>query len=193
MSRHMKFKLDTFIADCQQAIASDKPQEIITQIVNRAISDSEAMFREIGKPTKATIQKIYVSDILTIVNVIWAPKMTLLPHNHNVWAVIGVYEGREDNIFWRRLKGDQEGKIEAAGAKSIASGEVVVLGKNLIHSVTNPTSSFTCAIHVYGGDFFAMERSEWEPLTLVERPYDIEKNLARFENENALLHLRKLG
>ena len=44
-------------------------------------------------------------------------------HNHNMWAVIGIYTGREDNIFWRKLK---DGKhIEAAGAKSLMAGTAV--------------------------------------------------------------------
>ena len=30
--------------------------------------------------------------------------------------VIGIYTGREDNIFWRR---SEEGRIEAAGAKAL--------------------------------------------------------------------------
>jgi hypothetical protein len=35
----------------------------------------------------------------------------------------------------------------------------------------------TCAIHVYGGDFFEPDnpRSQWDHETLVEQPYDIEK------------------
>ena len=45
--------------------------------------------------------------------------MTIMPHNHRMWAVIGVYTGREDNIFWRRLPGAGRGMIEAAGAKSL--------------------------------------------------------------------------
>ena len=43
----------------------------------------------------------------------------------------------------------------------------------------------TGAIHVYGGDFFAAERSEWDPETLKEGRYDVEKNLL-FEEANAL-------
>jgi len=31
------------------------------------------------------------------------------------------------------------------------------------------------AIHVYGGDFFAASRSEWDPETLLEQPFDKEK------------------
>ena len=42
------------------------------------------------------------------------------------------------------------------------------LGDNIIHSVTNPIPRLTGAIHVYGGDFFAAERSEWDPETLQE-------------------------
>ena len=60
------------------------------------------------------------------------------------------------------------------------------LGRDVIHSVTNPTSRLTGAIHVYGGDFFATERSEWEPETLEERPYDLEKNMKLFEESNAI-------
>ena len=43
--------------------------------------------------------------------------MTIWPHNHQMWAVIGIYSGREDNIFWRRLP---KGKVEAAAARALA-------------------------------------------------------------------------
>ena len=74
-----------------------------------------------------------------------------------------VYTGREDNIFWRRLP---DGKVEAAGARALCERDAEPLGHNIIHSVTNPISRLTGAIHVYGGDFFAAERSEWDPETL---------------------------
>lgn len=44
--------------------------------------------------------------------------MSQLPHNHRMWAVIGIYTGREDNIFWRRVTGNVDGRIEAAGSRS---------------------------------------------------------------------------
>ena len=61
--------------------------------------------------------------------------MMIMPHNHNMWAVIGVYGGREDNIFWRRCKDEANGLIEAAGAKSIGPKEVRPLGDDIIHSL----------------------------------------------------------
>jgi predicted metal-dependent enzyme (double-stranded beta helix superfamily) len=95
--------------------------------------------------------------------------------------------GRQDNIFWRRLDGDPAGQIEAAGAKSIGLGEVQALGEKLIHSVTNPTSDFTAAIHIYGGDFFAQARSEWDPQPLQEQSYDIIKTSCRLRQKMRFL------
>ena len=108
-----------------------------------------------------------------------------MPHNHLMWAVIGIYTGREDNIFWRRLPDEDGGRIKAAGAKSLGERDVEPLGRDIIHTVTNPLPRFTGAIHVYGGDFFATSRSEWDPETLLEQRYDMEKNLRLFEQANA--------
>jgi hypothetical protein len=52
--------------------------------------------------------------------------------------------------------------------------------------VVNPIKRLTGAIHVYGGDFFAVPRSEWDPERLVEQTFDIEKALALFEESNRL-------
>ncbi len=52
--------------------------------------------------------------------------------------------------------------------------------------MTNSVSRLTGAIHVYGGDFFATERSEWDAEDLLERRYDVEKNMRLFEESNAL-------
>jgi predicted metal-dependent enzyme (double-stranded beta helix superfamily) len=103
-----------------------------------------------------------------------------------MWAVIGIYSGREDNIFWRRLPG-AGGKVEAAGAQALCVGDAAPLGHNIIHSVTNPIPRLTGAIHVYGGDFFAAERSEWDSETLTEGRYDAERTMRRFEAANAAL------
>ena len=62
-----------------------------------------------------------------------------------------------------------------------------MLGRDVIHSVTNPIPRLTGAIHVYGGDFFAARRSEWDPETLDERPYDSAGVIRRFEESNAAL------
>ncbi|MGA6931674.1 MAG: hypothetical protein WBZ35_20410, partial [Pseudolabrys sp.] len=101
-------------------------------------------------------------------------------------AVIGIYTGREDNIFWRRLP-DGSGKVEAAGAQALCERDAAPLGREIIHSVTNPIPRLTGAIHVYGGDFFdPTHRSEWDPETLLEGPFDPERAVRRFEEANAV-------
>jgi len=59
--------------------------------------------------------------------------MTIMPHDHRMWAVIGVYTGREDNIFWRRLPAGEGAGIEAAGARALSVKDAVPLGRDIIH------------------------------------------------------------
>jgi predicted metal-dependent enzyme (double-stranded beta helix superfamily) len=180
----MRFDLDRFIADCRLALAEDQSHKSVREVVARAVSDPGSVLKGLGEPRCAEVQKLYHSEDLTILNVIWGPRMTIMPHNHQMWAVIGVYTGREDNIFWRRTPGGENGKLEATGARALSEKDAEPLGRNIIHSVTNPISRLTGAIHVYGGDFFGAERSEWDPETLLEQRYDVEKTMWLFEEAN---------
>ena len=179
------FDLDQFIADCRDAVAADSSHKSVRTVVARAVAEPASVLGGLGEPKCAGVESLYRGPDLTILNVVWAPRMTIMPHNHLIWAVIGVYTGREDNIFWRRVPGAEGGRIEAAGAKSLGERDAEPLGRDVIHSVTNPVSRLTGAIHVYGGDFFAIERSEWDPETLCEGRYDLEKNMRLFAEANA--------
>lgn len=175
------FDKDQFIADCRSALDEATPEKAVREVVAREMSDPAAVLKGLGEPEAGGVQLIYKSPDLTIINAIWSKFMTILPHNHEMWAVIGVYTGREDNIFWRRIKDEDGGRIEAAGAKALCEKDAEPLGKDIIHSVTNPVRRLSGAIHVYGGDFFGIDRSEWDPESLLERPYDISKNLRILE------------
>ena len=87
-----------------------------------------------------------------------------------MWAVIGTYDGQENNTFYRR-----SGKgLEVAGGKDLKTGDVVVLGEDAIHAIANPLDRVSCAIHIYGGDLLNFSgRSTWNPFTFEEHPYDI--------------------
>jgi predicted metal-dependent enzyme (double-stranded beta helix superfamily) len=179
------FDFDRFVEDCRGALSADPSHKLVREVVARAVSDPAGVLAGIGEPRRAEVQKLYHAQDLTILNVIWGPRMTIMPHNHLMWAVIGIYSGRENNIFWRRLPGAAGGKIEAAGAKSLGERDAEPLGRDIIHTVTNPLPRLTGAIHVYGGDFFAVTRSEWDPETLAEGTYDLAKNMRLFEEANA--------
>ena len=155
------FDLDQFIADLR-ASAAERSRQAMQEIVARAIKDTTALYRAIGTPEEAGAQVLYHGQDLTVLNIKWAPGQTTLPHNHLLSAVIGMYDGREDNMFWRKLPNPERFQIEAAGGKAIGSGDVAVLGRDIIHSVINPVQRISGAIHVYDGDFFAAERSMWD-------------------------------
>src|SRR5260370_37313234 len=160
------FDLDQFVADCRAARAADKSHKSVREVVARAVSNPSDVLNGLGEPKRSEVEKLYHSSDLTILNVIWAPRMTIMPHNHQMWAVIGIYTGREDNIFWRRVPGGRGGKLEAAGAMALSARDAHPLGDNIIHSVTNPIARLTGAIHAYGGDFFGADRSERGPGTI---------------------------
>jgi predicted metal-dependent enzyme (double-stranded beta helix superfamily) len=178
------FQLDQFVSDCRAALREDAKQPAIREVVARAISNPREVMQALGEPQKAEMQTLYRSDDLTILNVIWAPWMNLLPHNHQMWAVIGLYTGREDNIFWRRVPGSN-GLVEAAGARALREKDAEPLGRDVIHSVSNPIPRLTGALHIYGGDFFGVQRSEWDAETLLEQAGSGEKMARRFDEANA--------
>jgi hypothetical protein len=74
--------------------------------------------------------------------------------------------------------------VVVAGGKELATRDAALLGKSVVHAVRNPLRVFTGVIHVYGGDFFAVPRSEWTPDTLEERPYDVERAMRTFAEAN---------
>ncbi len=172
--------LDAVFAECEVAVARDASHKGVHEIVARAVSDPAAVIAALGEPKLAGPNVLYQSPSLTVLNLVWGPGMTIMPHDHRMWTVIGIYTGREDNIFWRRLPPDATRGIEAAGARSLCRGDCIPLGPDIIHSVTNPILRLTGAIHVYGGDLLNHERSQWDAETLREEPYDAEKALQQF-------------
>ena len=77
-------------------------QRAVDEILARTVSEPTRVIAALGEPRTAGLHTLYRGEDLTILNVIWAPQMMLLPHNHNMWASIGIYTGREDNIIWER-------------------------------------------------------------------------------------------
>jgi predicted metal-dependent enzyme (double-stranded beta helix superfamily) len=166
------FDIDRFAAVCRAALA-EPGSEAIREVVRRAVSEPGDLITALGEQTGAFAGILVHAPDLTILNVVWGARQWTLPHNHLHRAIIGMYGGGEDNIYWRRLPEDAKGRVEAAGAGSIRQGDVAVLGRDIIHSVTNPLDKLSYALHVYDGDFLAAEgKSCWDAETLAELPYD---------------------
>jgi len=177
------FDKERFIEDCRAALQETNALTAVRELVAKAVSDPAQMIRALGEPQRAGVETLHRSQDLTILNLFWGPQMVIKPHDHRIWAAIGIYAGREENTFYRRA----ERGLVRHGTKVLDAKDTAPLGATIIHAVTNPLDQITAAIHVYGGDFFATPRSEWNPQTFEELPYSVEDTMRAFEESNARL------
>jgi predicted metal-dependent enzyme (double-stranded beta helix superfamily) len=177
----VRLVVDDIVARCQGALNEHTPALAVRDVLDEIVADPRALEGALGAVDEGGITTLYNRSDLTVLHVAWTPGMALNPHEHRMWAVIGMYGGQEDNAFYRRVPDG----LEPAGGRELPAGDVLVLGDDVVHSVANSRREFAVALHVYGGDFFAAERSEWDFETFEERPRDFERTRRLFEEANA--------
>src|SRR5450432_2855887 len=123
------FDIDTFVGDCTAALGESESRRAICEVLTRAIADHSAVANSLDH-SRGGLNILYRSPELTVLNVVWAPHMKLQPHDHRMWAAIGVYAGQEDNAFYRR----QSEGLTSSGGKELGTGDVIVLGDATIHA-----------------------------------------------------------
>lgn len=167
------FDLDEFVGDCRTALAEAQPLLAVKEVLDRAVADpgavGAALRPEVG------VELLHRSPELTVLSVVIpAGVPRTLPHDHRMWAMVGIYGGQEDNSFYRR----GEGRLAESGGRSIRPSETLAMGDDTIHAIRNPlTHDSLAALHVYGGDLVAAERSMWTVPDFEEQPYDETKVL----------------
>ena len=182
-----KMDIDRFVEACVIANEDVDAQAAVRDVLARAVSTPNAVIAALGEPSRAGLNVLHSSSTLTIFAATWTPQMNLMPHDHLMWANIGIYTGREDNIFWRRSSAG----VEAYGAEALFVKDAAALPEDAVHSVTNPLLRFTGGLHIYGGDFFDTTRSQWNPETLEEEPSDGAVIRGIFQRENERLGLNQ--
>jgi predicted metal-dependent enzyme (double-stranded beta helix superfamily) len=178
----MTLVVDDIISRCRAALGEHTPALAVRDVLDELVANPTELDRAVGPVENGGILPLHHEPDLTIVRVAWTPGMALNPHNHNMWAVIGMYGGQEDNSFYRRAPDG----LEELGGKELPAGDVLVLGHDVIHSVANSRREYAVALHVYGGDFFSpAERSEWDFETYTEGPRDFERTVRVFTDADA--------
>jgi predicted metal-dependent enzyme (double-stranded beta helix superfamily) len=183
------FEIAAFVDACKGALREAQPQLAVRDLLERATASPRELEQVFAANTEVGLAPVHTSPDLTILHVVWPPGMALFPHDHRMWAAIGVYRGQEDNAFYRR----EADAIVASGGRQLREHDVLLLGTDVIHAVTNPRQhAFTAAIHVYGGDFFGTPRSAWTIDTLTEHAFDPEEATEAFRTaERAWLARRR--
>ncbi|ETW92810.1 MAG: hypothetical protein ETSY1_42025 [Candidatus Entotheonella factor] len=169
------FDLNTFVANCQAALEAPNPSAVVKALVGEAVTDPDglkAAFAATADAKSLSDRALVRSNTLTVLDVTNGVGLITPAHDHQMWAVIGVYDGEEQNIFYR----EGENGLEQIGERLLRTGDVTVLDEHTIHAISNPLPRKSYAIHVYGGDIVNRAgRSIWNPHTLVREPYDIQQ------------------
>ena len=182
------FDVAEFVAECEAAMAGKHGRAAVREILRAAVSDPAPIIAVFGEPRLAGVKVLHRSDSLTILHIVWPPSFTQVPHNHLLWAEIGVYSGREDNILWRRTASGSKWPIEAVGVAALGAGECHSLDSDVIHSVSNPLDKVNGGLHIYGGNLvMGAPRSMWDGETLSEAPLDYRRDDAAEAAYNARL------
>ena len=114
--------------------------------------------------------------------------MSILRHDHTMWAVNGVYSGREDNLLWRRLPADGPCRIEAAGARSVGAGEGPLSRARGGAFRPEPDGPSDRGDPCLWRPTSSAEPAavEWPPETLTARAFDMNRTRAEFARANRL-------
>ena len=157
----MGFDPERFVADCQAAASEIDAVGAVAEVVAAAVADRASIDAALGTelPEGTREPPLYLSVDLTVQRVLWPPGLSMAPHDHRMWAVVGVYAGEELNRIYERSREGLSQPRECA----LEPGDLLVLDADAIHAVENPRRTWTAGLHVYGGDLVNVERSAWEP------------------------------
>jgi len=111
---------------------------------------------------------LFEDNTVTIVLVDTLPGVLQPPHDHLMPAIIGMFQGCEQQRFWSRTP---DGITPAAG-RDLLAGEVLVIGTDGIHAI-GTCDDIARGVHVYLGSLSKIDRSIFHPETLEEQPMSI--------------------
>ena len=99
---------------------------------------------------------IFEDDAVSIWFCRFQPGAVVPPHDHQMSATIGVYQGTEQNDLYDR---DDQDLPVLKSSTAIPAGQVVQIAEKAIHGVTCTSAIPSEALHVYLGTLTTVERS----------------------------------
>ena len=176
------FDQQAFVEGCVAALQEADPPTAVQSLIRDAVADPAAVAAVLSGEDRPMVDFLFKSDQLTVANVRTAPGSVSPIHNHRMWAVIGMYEGQEDNHLYGRC---DDGSIEERELKSLKPQDIFMMDPELIHAIENPLAELNGALHVYGGDLKDRPgRSLWDPETDEELDYEFARVLQFTEQMN---------
>lgn len=161
--------LDAFVATCVGVLGEPDAGARVAEAMRPLVADPTGLGAALDERRAAPTGPVVVhrSDELTVIGLDVAAGFVSPAHDHRLWAVVGVFVGAEDNVFYRRTTAG----IEETGRAVLATGECLALPDDAVHRIANSGRDTMRALHVYGGDLFATARSQWDDDSGDELPF----------------------
>ncbi len=170
----MQYSIQEFAAEAEKSVReSSNETEILRGIkpnLEKLLSSKIPQEAFIPRSDRYAMNLVYMPEdrIFSIVAGVWQPGQTTPIHDHLTWALVGVYEGKENESIYRRTddRSDEKvAKLEKVSSKTNTKGHVTVLGQAGIHRVSNDFGMRAWSIHVYGRDIGGVERHSYDAVT----------------------------
>lgn len=149
------FDIETLVARLRSVARQPDAARRVRDLLDATMADPHGVAA--GMPTFPEDDVIlYEDDSISIWHSRFQPGVSVPPHDHQMSATIGVYQGSERNDFFEN---DPDGGIRRSSETILAPGDVLSIGPNAIHAVTCVSEIPCCGIHVYLGNLTEVERS----------------------------------
>lgn len=165
MSASTSFAIDAFVDACK---ACNGDVRLVAETVRAALAAPDAIVAALAG--NAGDRVLFADDALTVLNVRIPPGFRTPPHDHTMWAVVGIYEGQENNTFYRLI----DGVPQPVDQHEVHAPGVLTLDGTTVHAIHNPLQRPTCGLHVYGGHLDRAQRSLWDPDTGERHAFSVE-------------------
>ncbi len=154
------------------AAGSADPMNAVRDVVEGFKSNLDAVAGALSYLTGTggnAAQAFYRSANLSLLKVSFPNGRRTPPHNHGTWAVILVLSGAEKNTLYLR---EPDGSLRRASEVTLGAGDILPMRAEAVHVAECMGDEPAIGLHVYGANVLGVERSMWDPDTLVEQPLD---------------------
>ena len=172
------FDIDHLVELIKATAKKTDAKRLIKNILQKAVSNPEWISKSIPKVIENEVI-LFEDDSVSIWHCRFMPGQTVPPHDHQMTASIGVYQGSEQNDFFTL---NNHGKLNKDNQIHLSSGNVLQIEKDTIHAVSCASEEPCCGIHVYQGNLTEVNRNL----------FDLKTNaVMKFTNENYHNLMRK--
>jgi len=154
-----QFDLNDFVRAMRDAAkATDAPSQV--RSVMEAAFKHPSAIKAAMSSFSGEGEVLFEDETVSIWYCGFEPDTHIPPHDHQTTATIGVYEGAENNHFYRV----DANHLEHKSTRCLKPGDVISVGPNAIHSVETANAAASYGIHVYLAPLTKVERSlfDWD-------------------------------